>query len=34
MTILADRSFAHLIAPENPSISIFIRPVIDFTDWE
>ena len=34
MTVLADRSFAHLIAPENLSISILVRPVTDFTDRE
>jgi hypothetical protein len=34
MTILADRSFAHLIIPENPSVSTPIRPVTDFTDRE
>jgi hypothetical protein len=34
MTILIDRSFAHLITLENPFISIFIRPVIDVTDCE
>jgi hypothetical protein len=32
MTVLADRSFTHLITPENPSISTPIRPIIDFTD--
>jgi hypothetical protein len=34
MTILANRSFAHLIAPENPFISTLIRPIIDFTNQE
>jgi hypothetical protein len=34
MTILANRSFIHLITPKNPSISTPIRPVIDFIDWE
>ena len=34
MTILADRSFLHLIAPENPLISTPIRPVTDFIDQE
>jgi hypothetical protein len=33
-TILADRSFAHLIAPENPFVSTPIRPVTDFIDRE
>jgi hypothetical protein len=32
MTILVNRSFLHLIAPENPLISIPIRPIIDFID--
>ena len=34
MTILADRSFAYLITPKNPSISTPIRPVIDVIDCE
>ena len=34
MTVLADRSFIHLIAPENWPISTPIRPVIDVTDRE
>jgi hypothetical protein len=34
MTILADRSFTHLITPKNLSISTPIRPITDFTDWE
>ena len=34
MTILADRSFIHLIAPENQSVSIPIKPVTDVTDRE
>jgi hypothetical protein len=34
MTILADCSFAHLITPENLSVSTPIRPVTDFTDRE
>jgi hypothetical protein len=33
-TILANRSFLHLIAPENPPVSTPIRPVTDFTDQE
>jgi hypothetical protein len=33
-TILANRSFAHSIAPENPSVSTPIKPVTDFTDRE
>jgi hypothetical protein len=32
MTILANHSFTYLITPENPSISILIRPIIDFID--
>ena len=31
-TVLADRSFLHSIAPENPPVSTPIRPVTDFTD--
>ena len=31
-TVLADRSFLHSIAPENPSVSTPIGPVTDFTD--
>jgi hypothetical protein len=34
VTILADRSFLHLIAPKNPPVSTPIGPVIDFTDQE
>jgi hypothetical protein len=34
MTVLADRSFTHLIIPENPFVSTLIRPVIDFIDRE
>jgi hypothetical protein len=34
MTILADRSFLHSIAPKNPPISTPIRPVTDFIDQE
>ena len=33
-TVLADRSFLHSIAPENPSVSTPIGPVTDFTDRE
>ena len=33
-TILADRSFIHLIIPKNQPISIPVRPVIDITDRE
>jgi hypothetical protein len=32
MTILANRSFAHLITLKNPFISIPIKSVIDFID--
>jgi hypothetical protein len=32
MIILVDRSFLHLIAPENPPVSTPIRPIIDFID--
>jgi hypothetical protein len=34
MTVLANRSFLHLIAPKNPPVSTPIRPIIDFTDQE
>ena len=34
MTVLADHSFIHLIAPENYSVSIPARPVMDVTDYE
>jgi hypothetical protein len=34
MTILANRSFIHLIIPENLFISILVRPIINFTNWE
>ena len=34
MTILADRSFIHLIALENLPVSTPIGPVIDFIDQE
>ena len=34
MTILANYSFLHLIAPKNLPVSIPIRPVTDFTDQE
>jgi hypothetical protein len=34
MTILANRSFTHLITPKNSSISTPIRPVIDFINRE
>ena len=33
-TVLADRSFLHSIAPENPPVSTPIGPVTDFTDQE
>ena len=32
MTVLANRSFIHLIIPKNWPISIPVRPVIDVTD--
>jgi hypothetical protein len=32
MTILANRSFVHLIAPKNLFISIPVRPITDFID--
>jgi hypothetical protein len=32
ITVLVNRSFLHLIAPENPSISTPIRLVTDFID--
>jgi hypothetical protein len=32
ITVLADRSFTHLIIPENLSVSTPIRPVTDVTD--
>ena len=32
MTVLADRSFTHLIIPKNWPISTPIRPIIDVTD--
>ena len=31
-TILADRSFIHLITPENQPVSIPVKPVTDVTD--
>ena len=34
MTVLADRSFIHLIAPENWPASIPVGPVMDVTDRE
>ena len=34
MTALADRSFIHLITPENQSISTPARPVIDVIDYK
>jgi hypothetical protein len=34
MTVLADRSFIHLIAPKNQPVSIPIRPIIDVIDRE
>jgi hypothetical protein len=34
MTILTNRSFTHLITPENPFISTPVRPITDFTDQE
>ena len=34
MTVLADHSFIHLIAPKNQPISTPIRPIIDITDRE
>ena len=34
MTILTNRSFIHLITPENLFISTPIRPVTDFTNQE
>jgi hypothetical protein len=34
MTILANRSFAHLIAPKNPFVSTPIKLIIDFINWE
>ena len=33
-TVLADRSFVHSIAPENPSVNTSVRPVTDVTDYE
>ena len=33
-TVLADRSFTHLIAPENQPASIPVRPIINVTDRE
>jgi hypothetical protein len=30
MTILADRSFIHLIVPKNQSVSISIKPIINY----
>ena len=33
-TILADRSFIHLIAPKNWPVSTPIGPVIDITDYK
>jgi hypothetical protein len=30
--VLVNRSFLHLIAPENPFISTLIRPITDFTN--
>ena len=32
MTVLADYSFIHLIAPENQLVSISVRPVMDVID--
>ena len=32
ITVLADRSFIHLIAPKNQPVSIPVRPIIDVTD--
>jgi len=34
MTVLADRSFIHLIAPENWPVSTPVRPVTDVMDRE
>jgi hypothetical protein len=34
MTILADRSFLHLITLENPLVSTFIRLITDFINQE
>ena len=34
MTILADRSFTHLIIPKNWPVSIPIRPIMDVIDRE
>jgi hypothetical protein len=34
MTILANYSFTHLITPENLFISILIKPVTNFINWE
>jgi hypothetical protein len=34
MTVLADRSFIHLIAPKNWPVSIPIGPITDVTDRE
>jgi len=34
MTVLADRSFVHLIAPKNQPTSIPVRPVMDVMDRE
>ena len=34
MTILANRSFIHLIAPKNQSINISVRPIIDVIDYK
>ena len=33
-TVLTDRSFVYLIAPENLSVNISVRPVTDVTDYE
>ena len=34
MTVLANCSFVHLIAPKNQPVSIPVGPVIDVTDCE
>ena len=33
-TVLTDRSFVYLIAPENPSVNTFVRPVTDVINYE
>jgi len=34
ITVLANRSFIHLITPKNQSANISVRPVIDVIDRE